>query len=151
MSWRALGCECPGAAVTKALTLGDLPQWTFMLSVLEARSPKSRGCSPSRLQGRVPPASSSAPISASVFTWPLPVRPTLISPSDSLRHTCQSSLVAQGVKDLAWSLLWLRLLLWCGLDPWPGNFYMLWVLAKKTAVIGCGANPRSRMILFGDL
>lgn len=30
-----------------------------------------------------------------------------------------SSLVAW-VKDLALSLLWLKL------DPWPGNFYMLW-------------------------
>ena len=26
------------------------------------------------------------------------------------------------VKDLVWSLLWLRLLLWCRLDPWPRNF-----------------------------
>ena len=29
-----------------------------------------------------------------------------------------------GVKDLVFSLLWLRLLLWCGFDPWPGIFLM---------------------------
>ena len=34
-----------------------------------------------------------------------------------------SSPVAQQFKDLALSLLWLRLLLWCRFDPWPGNFY----------------------------
>ena len=28
------------------------------------------------------------------------------------------------VKDLALSLLWLRLQLWHGLDPWPRNFYI---------------------------
>ena len=28
------------------------------------------------------------------------------------------------VRDLVLSLLWLRLLLWLGLDPWPGNFHM---------------------------
>ena len=39
-----------------------------------------------------------------------------------IRH--QSSLVAQGIKDSALSLLWLALLLWCGFDPWPGNFSM---------------------------
>ena len=32
-----------------------------------------------------------------------------------------SSLV---VKDPALSLLWFKSLLWCGFDPWPGNFYM---------------------------
>ena len=31
------------------------------------------------------------------------------------------------VKDLALSLLWLRLLLWHRFDPWPRNFRMLWV------------------------
>ena len=30
--------------------------------------------------------------------------------------------MAQWVKDLALLLLWLRLLLWWELDPWPGNF-----------------------------
>ena len=34
----------------------------------------------------------------------------------------QSSLVAQWVKDLALSLLWLRSLLWHRLDPWPREF-----------------------------
>ena len=35
-----------------------------------------------------------------------------------------SSLVTQWVKDLA-SLLWLRSLPWCRLDPWPGNVDMM--------------------------
>ena len=35
------------------------------------------------------------------------------------------------VKDLALTLLWLRLLLWCRFDPWPGNFHMLWVQPQK--------------------
>ena len=42
-----------------------------------------------------------------------------------------SSLVAQRVKDLALSLMWLWLLLWCGFDPWPGNFHVLWAWPKK--------------------
>ena len=33
--------------------------------------------------------------------------------------------MAQCIKDLSLSLLWLWLLLWCGFDPWPGNFRML--------------------------
>lgn len=33
--------------------------------------------------------------------------------------TSKSSLVAQQVKDLVLSLLWLRLKLWCGFNPWP--------------------------------
>ena len=45
------------------------------------------------------------------------------------RH--RSSPVAQKVKDLALSLQWLGLLLWSGLDPWPGNFHMLQVQPKK--------------------
>ena len=35
-----------------------------------------------------------------------------------------SSLVVQLVKDPVLSLQWLRSLLWCRLDPWPGNFHM---------------------------
>ena len=35
--------------------------------------------------------------------------------------------MAQQFKDLALSLLWVWLLLWCGFDPWPKNFYMLQV------------------------
>ena len=30
--------------------------------------------------------------------------------------------MAQRVKDLALSLQWLRLPLWCGFDPWPWEF-----------------------------
>ena len=37
------------------------------------------------------------------------------------------SLVAQQVKDLVLSLQWLKLLLWLGFNPWPGNFHVLWV------------------------
>ena len=33
--------------------------------------------------------------------------------------------MAERVKDLM-SLQWPRSLLWCGFDPWPGNFHMLW-------------------------
>ena len=36
-----------------------------------------------------------------------------------------SSLVAQWVKDLVWSLPWLGSLWWCGFDPWPQNFSKL--------------------------
>ena len=36
----------------------------------------------------------------------------------------RSSLVAQRVKDLALSLLWLGSLTWLGFDLWPGNFCM---------------------------
>ena len=38
---------------------------------------------------------------------------------------CGNSMVAQQVKDLALSLLWLRF------DPWPGNIHMLWAQPKK--------------------
>ena len=33
--------------------------------------------------------------------------------------------MAWRVKDLALSLLWLWSLLWCGVDPWPGNLHVL--------------------------
>ena len=36
-----------------------------------------------------------------------------------------------GVKDLTLSLMWLRSLLWLGLDLWPGNFHMPWAQQKK--------------------
>ena len=39
--------------------------------------------------------------------------------------------MGQWVTDPALSLQWLRLLMWCRFDPWPGNFYMLWVWPKK--------------------
>ena len=37
----------------------------------------------------------------------------------------EGSLMVQRVKDLAFSLLWLRL------SPWPRNFYMLQMWPKK--------------------
>ena len=43
----------------------------------------------------------------------------------------RSFLVAQKVKDLALSLLWLGLMLWHRFDSRPWNLCMLWVLAKK--------------------
>ena len=33
--------------------------------------------------------------------------------------------MAEPVKDLALSVQWLWLLLWCGFSFWPGNFHML--------------------------
>ena len=41
--------------------------------------------------------------------------------------------MAQWVKDLALSLLWLQSLLWHRFDPWPGNFHMplAWPGKKK--------------------
>ena len=41
------------------------------------------------------------------------------------------SLVAQWVKDPALLLQWLWWLLWCGSDPWHGNFCMLQVRPKR--------------------
>ena len=49
-----------------------------------------------------------------------------------------SSLVAQWVKDLALSLLWLWLLLWHKFSPWPGNFHMSWAGLKKSFFIMWG-------------
>ena len=45
--------------------------------------------------------------------------------------------MSQWVRDLALSLLWLALLLWCRLDPWPRNFCMLRVWQKKKKKILC--------------
>ena len=39
----------------------------------------------------------------------------------------QSFLVAQRDKDPVLSWQWIRLLLWHGFDPWPGNFCPQWV------------------------
>ena len=39
--------------------------------------------------------------------------------------------MAQQVKDLALPLQWLGSLLWCGLEPWPGNFHLLQVWPKE--------------------
>jgi len=43
-------------------------------------------------------------------------------------HCGKRPLVAQWVKV---SLLWLGSQLWCGFNPWPGNFHMLQVWQKK--------------------
>ena len=55
------------------------------------------------------------------------------------RQTVRSSLgvpVAQWIKDLAWSLQWLRLLLWLGFHPWPGKFHVpqAWPKKKKKSL-----------------
>ena len=42
-----------------------------------------------------------------------------------------SSCVAHWVKDSVLSLQWLRSLLWCGFDPWPGNVHVLWEWQEK--------------------
>lgn len=42
-----------------------------------------------------------------------------------------SSLVAQQVMEPALSLLWLMSLLWHGFNPWPGNFFMLYMSPEK--------------------
>ena len=39
--------------------------------------------------------------------------------------------MAEWVKDLALSLQWLGLLLWCMFEPWLGNFHMPWTQPKK--------------------
>ena len=46
-----------------------------------------------------------------------------------------SFLVAQWVKDPALSPLWLGWLLWCGIDPWLGNFHMTWDQPKKKVLV----------------
>ena len=48
------------------------------------------------------------------------------------KDTCtQSSPVAQQVKDQELSLQQLRSLLWCSFEPWPRNFHIPWMWAKK--------------------
>ena len=39
--------------------------------------------------------------------------------------------MAQWVKQLVLSLLWLRPLLWRGFDPWPWNFHLLQMRPKE--------------------
>ena len=39
--------------------------------------------------------------------------------------------MAQQVGDPVFSLLWLRMLLWHGFAPWPGNFHMMQVWPKN--------------------
>ena len=43
----------------------------------------------------------------------------------------RESRVVQWVRDPVLSLQWLGSLLWHGLDPWPGNFCVLWARTKK--------------------
>ena len=50
---------------------------------------------------------------------------------DIKKKNSQSSLVAQWVKDLALSLLWLGSLLWHRFHPWTGKFSMLWAQPEK--------------------
>ena len=47
------------------------------------------------------------------------------------KRLLRSSLMAQGVKDPALLLLWLRSMLWRKFNPWPGNFYIPWSQPKK--------------------
>lgn len=55
--------------------------------------------------------------------------------------------MAQWIKDLSFLLLWLWLLLWCGFNPWPGNFCMLWAqLKKKKRSRLCFLQPSSSLI-----
>ena len=51
--------------------------------------------------------------------------------SEFKKKLWRSSPVAQQSKDLVLSLLWLKLLLWLGLDPWPGSFGMLGAWGKN--------------------
>ena len=53
------------------------------------------------------------------------------SPKKKRERENWNSLVAQQVKDPVLSLLWLVLLLWCGLIPWPGDFHMSQTWSKK--------------------
>lgn len=50
--------------------------------------------------------------------------------------------MAQQVKGLAWPQLWLQLLLWCGVDTWPGNFCMLQVQPKKPSGVEASLSLR---------
>ena len=43
--------------------------------------------------------------------------------------------MAQWVKDLALSLLWLGSLLWHKFDPWPWNLHMPWTWPKKQSKV----------------
>ena len=57
---------------------------------------------------------------------------------DDLGHLdFRSSLVAQQVKDLALSVLWLGSLLWHGLDPRPWNFHVLQVQPGGKKKVTC--------------
>ena len=51
--------------------------------------------------------------------------------------SCRSSLVAQWFKDSASSLLWLRLLLWCGFYPWLQELLLATDVEKKKSICCC--------------
>ena len=55
--------------------------------------------------------------------------------SSTSNHTSEkckrSPLGMLQVKDWMLSLQWHGLLLWCGFNPWPRSFHMLWVWPKK--------------------
>ena len=68
-----------------------------------------------------------APIGPLVWELPYAACAALKSKKRKKERGKRSSLVAPQVKDLALVLLWLRLLLWHGFDPWPGNFQVLQV------------------------
>ena len=69
----------------------------------------------------------------------------------SLKAKIFSSLVVQQVKDLALLLQQLGLLLRWALDPWPGNFHMLWVQPKnktKQNLLQFNNNNKNHPIFF---
>ena len=71
-------------------------------------------------------------VSVSFSSSPFPFSSSTSSTSfSSLKSTVRSSLVAQRVKDSVLSLQWLVSLLWCGFNPWPGNFCMQRVWQEK--------------------
>ena len=61
--------------------------------------------------------------------------------------------MAQRVKDLVASLLWLRLHLWCGFDPWPENLCMpqVWPKLTKTGPVHFKASPSRIFCITGKV
>ena len=58
--------------------------------------------------------------------------------------------MAQRVKDLALSLLWLRLMLWRRFSPWPGSFHMAQVQPKMKKGVKKLKEKRRRRASKGD-
>ena len=56
--------------------------------------------------------------------------------------------MAHQVKDPALSLLWLRLQLWCGFNPWPRNFCMPWVSLKRKEKKNTALEPDCHLELW---
>lgn len=56
------------------------------------------------------------------------------------------------VKDLALALPWLEMLLWCGSNPWPWNFYMRGCRKKKkythTHELSCTLNTLKELSII---